>query len=66
MGRVAKLNQAFGEQVAQLVVLVAQVKGSVIRSGQFRAENVIVVAPILLPLELVYIFSGFELVTGQA
>ena len=40
-------------------------KGECNKIGTISGENMIVVAPILLPLELVYIFSGSELVIGQ-
>ena len=44
---------------------VLQVEGNLLNSGYFGADNIIIVTPLLWPLELVHIFSGSELVRRQ-
>ena len=49
----------------QLVVLIGQVEGNLLKSGRFRPDNNVLATPLLLRFGLVYTFSGSELVRKQ-
>ena len=49
----------------QLVILVGQVEGNLLKSGHFWQDNNIIATPLLLQFGLVYVFSGSELVRKQ-
>ena len=49
----------------QLIILVGQVEGNLLKSGRFQPNNFIIATPSLLRFGLVYIFSGSELVRKQ-
>ena len=49
----------------QLVILVGQVDGNLLKSGRFRPDNYIIATPLLLRFGLLYVFSGSEFVRKQ-
>ena len=49
----------------QLVILVGQVEGNLLKSGRFRPDNSIIAALVSLRFGLVFSFSGSELVRKQ-
>ena len=49
----------------QLLILVGQVEGNLLKSGRLRPDNNIIATPLLLRFGLVCIFSSSELVRKQ-